>query len=132
MYKIEAIVRRDRLNSVKEALVAQGFEEFAVADVHGHGCQPPAARCYRGVTFEVPYTQHAQVELSVPETALELAIDCIAEAASTGESAGGKILVTTLADAIEVNRGDQFVFQPYLTPRRRLAAAGDAAAPSAR
>jgi nitrogen regulatory protein PII len=102
MYKIEAIVRQDRVDSVTEALLAQGFEEFAVAEVHAYGRQPGAVRCYRGVTFEVPCTQHAQVELSVPDTALDLAIDCIAEAASAGESGSAKILVTSLADVIDL------------------------------
>jgi nitrogen regulatory protein PII len=102
MYQIEAIVRPDRVDSVKKALVQQGFKGFVVAEVQGYGRQASPAGCHRGVAFEVPFTRQAQFELSVPDAALDLAIDCIAEAASTGEPGCARIYVTSLADAFEV------------------------------
>ena len=120
MYKIEVIVRPDRVGSVKKALVDQGIREFIVADVHGYGSQPVAVGCYRGATFELPAIQQTRFEFSVPDTSLTAAIDSIIDAADTGEPGDGKIFVTPVLEAIEISLGTQSV--PQFRPRPRLAA----------
>jgi nitrogen regulatory protein P-II 1 len=122
MYKIAAMLRRDRVDSVKKALVQQGFEGIVVADLQGYGWQTGAAVSNRRVTFEVPVTHQAQVELSVPDTSVDLAIDCIAEA--VGEPGCAAIFVTSLADADGINPGSASVPQPRssLRPRRAVTA----------
>ncbi len=124
MYKIEALVRPDRVDSVKRALVQKGFEGIVVADLNGYGWQTGMAGTYRGVTFEAPFTQQAQVELSVPDMAVNLAIDCIAGA--VGEPGCAKIFVTSLADAVEISPGSASVPQPRSSPRPRRAVTAEA------
>jgi nitrogen regulatory protein PII len=105
VYKIEAIVRPDRLNKVQEALIKKGVEEFAITQVHSHGSQPGALGVYRGVTFEVPSADHALVVFHVLDPSLDAAVDAIVEAASTGKPGDGKILVTPLSDVIDIRLG---------------------------
>ena len=49
MYKIEAFIRPERLNEVKDRLIAEGFEEFTVLHAHGHGSKREPTVFYRGV-----------------------------------------------------------------------------------
>ena len=126
MYKIEAIIRPDRLSAVKEALVDQGFGEFAITEVHSHGSLPGAMGSYRGVDFDIPYTQQARVELNVPDTSLEAVIDSIVVAARTGKPGDGKIFVTPLAEVIAIRLGRLAVLESRPSPRPRLAAVVEA------
>jgi nitrogen regulatory protein PII len=104
MYKIEVMLRRDRVDAVKRALLEQGYEGIAVPDA--------------------PLEQQAQIELSVVDTALNRAIDCIAGAAR--EPGCAKIFVTSLADAIEISPGSASVAQPRSSPHPRHAATAEA------
>jgi nitrogen regulatory protein PII len=114
MYKIEAMLRRDRVDAVKRALMEQGFEGIAVGDVNGYGWQLGATASCRAVMPDAPLTQQTQIELSVADTALNRAIDCIADA--TREPGCAKIFVTSLAEAIEISPGIASVPQPRAAP----------------
>jgi nitrogen regulatory protein P-II 1 len=127
MYKIEAIVRPDRLDPVKEALMNQGFDEFVVAEVHGHGSQAGPVACYRGVSYEIPFTHQARVELSVPETALEVVVDCVVKAARTGQAGDGRVFVTPLSDVIEISLESPAAPESRPSSRPHLAATANAA-----
>ena len=116
---------------MKEALVDQGFEEFAVTEVHGHGSQPGPAACYRGVSYEIPFAHQALVELSVADTALDVVVDCIVDAAHTGRPGDGKIFVAPLEEVIEIGVEAPVIAQSRPNSRPRLAATADAAWPSA-
>jgi nitrogen regulatory protein P-II 1 len=129
MYKIEAIVRPDRLDFVKEALVDQGFDEFVVADVHGHGSERGPVACYRGVSYEISFAHQARVELSVPESALEVAVDCIVKAARTGQPGDGRVFVTPLSEVIEISLDRRAAPESRPSSRPQLAATADAAWP---
>jgi nitrogen regulatory protein P-II 1 len=127
MYKIEAIVRPDRLGFVKEALVDQGYDEFAVTEVHGHGAQPGPTARYRGVAYELPFVHEVNVELAVPDTSLDVVIDCIIKAARTGKAGDGKIFVTPLDEVIEIGIGAPVAAaESRSNARPRLAATADA------
>jgi nitrogen regulatory protein P-II 1 len=130
MYKIEAIVRPDRLSLIQEALVSQGFDDFVVAEVQGHGLEPRPTACYRGVTYEIPFGHQVRVEFSVPDSSLEVVVDCIVKAARTGQAGDGRIFVTPLSEVIEIGLDRQA--GPESRPsvlRPQLAATADAGWP---
>ncbi len=103
MYKIDAFIRADRLDHVKQALVSQGFDDFTVAEVRSHS-STYETRCYRGVASPIEFVPRLHVELHVSEDGLYVARDCIANAASTGSLDDGKIVVTELADAFSIRQ----------------------------
>jgi nitrogen regulatory protein PII len=103
MYKVEAVIQLERLDDVKNALVAQGLEEFVVSELHGHDSLEEQTGCYRGVTYEIPFKRQICVELSVPEPALDVVIGCIRKAVHSGTPGVGKIFITQLADVIEIS-----------------------------
>jgi nitrogen regulatory protein PII len=124
MYKIEAMLRRDRVDAVKRALIEQGFEGIAVGEANGYGWQLGAAASCRAMMPDAPLTQQAQIELSVADPALNRAIDCIVDAA--GEPGCAKISVTSQADAIEISPGSTSAPQPRSGPRPRRAVTAEA------
>jgi nitrogen regulatory protein P-II 1 len=102
MYKIEAVIRPERLSCVTEQLAQLGFAEFVVREVHGHDSHAAAIGCYRGVRYAVPYAEYLCLELAVPDTALDAALDRIVQGAFTGQAGDGKIFVSEFSDVIDI------------------------------
>jgi nitrogen regulatory protein PII len=131
MYKVEAVIRPESLKDVEYALSVLGFDEFTVADAHGHGAQHGPAACYRGVTYELPFVRQMLVEVSVPETALDVVIERIVNSAHTGRPGDGRIFVTPLDEVIEIGT-DRPPADAMVRPRTRprLASIADSTWPS--
>ena len=53
MTKIEAIVQPNRLEQIKEALIAIGVEGMTVSEVRGHGRQKGHTETYRGREYGI-------------------------------------------------------------------------------
>jgi nitrogen regulatory protein P-II 1 len=102
MYKIEAIIRPTRLEQVKENLLQLGLSEFNIAEVQGHDAAAGQVICYRGVSHVVPFVHQLRIELAVPPSAVDAAVERIIEGAFTGEPGDGKIFVTALADVFDI------------------------------
>jgi nitrogen regulatory protein P-II 1 len=118
MYKLEAVIRSERLECVKEKLVTLGFSDFNVSEVRTHDAHAATALCYRGANYAIPYRPQVRLELVVPDSALDVTIENIVKAAFTGEHGDGKVLVSSLCDAIDIS-----AVAPRSTPARQFASA---------
>jgi nitrogen regulatory protein P-II 1 len=108
MNKIEAIVRPERLEVVKEALAAAGFVGLNIVNVTGRGVQKGIVHAGRGgEEYRVDMLPKAKIELVVSDADTEKAIDVIVETARTGAIGDGKIFVMPVADAIRVRTGER-------------------------
>ena len=108
MHKVEAIIRPERLNDVKEALADAGFVGLNIVHVTGRGVQKGIVHMGRGgETYEVDMLPKVKVEVVVREIDTEKVIDLICKAARTGNIGDGKIFVTPIADAIRVRTGER-------------------------
>jgi nitrogen regulatory protein P-II 1 len=108
MHKIEAIVRPERLEAVKDALVAAGFVGLNVTQVTGRGVQRGIVHAGRGgETYTVDMLPKIKIEVVVPENLTDKAIDAIVASARTGNIGDGKIFVTPVIDAIRVRTGER-------------------------
>lgn len=126
MFKVDAIVRPDRLQEIEHELTQLGFSEFTVAEAQGHGGEPGPTGCYRGVKYEVPFVQQLRLELCVPATALEVVLERIVRAAHTGRPGDGRIFVSRVGEVIDIAR-DRTIYREEDAPvvRRRVAATAD-------
>jgi nitrogen regulatory protein P-II 1 len=109
MTKIEAIVRPNRFDAVKDALVEIGVEGMTVSEARGHGRQKGHTETYRGKEYDVGLIPKIRVELVVPDTRVNAVVDAIIKAASTGVIGDGKIFLYKAEDAIRIRnqeRGD--------------------------
>jgi nitrogen regulatory protein P-II 1 len=95
MNKVEAIIRPEKLNDVKEALVAVGLIGLNVVNVTGRGAQRGVtAGGSRGVgRYEIDMLPKVKLELVVHDDATQKAVDTIVEHARTGNIGDGKIFI---------------------------------------
>jgi nitrogen regulatory protein PII len=106
MKLITAIVKPFKLDDVKEALKAAGVQGITVTEVKGFGRQGGHTETYRGSEYQIDFVPKMRIELVVEDSSLELTIDVIREAASTGKIGDGKIWVTNVEQIIRIRTGE--------------------------
>ena len=106
MKKIEAIVRHHKVDEVKEALVAIGFQGMTITEVRGFGRQRGHTETYRGTEYTVDFVPKVKIEIVVGDELLDKALTAIVNAAKTGQVGDGKIFVSNLAEVVRVRTGE--------------------------
>ena len=109
MTKIEAIIRPNKFDSVKEALTQLGIEGMTVSEVRGHGRQKGHTEVFRGREYDVDLLPKVKVELVVLEDMVEPAIEAIQGAAYTGKIGDGKIFTYAVAGALRIRSKERDV-----------------------
>ena len=89
MKRIIAVIRQEKFESVKKALIDAGCEGMNVSEVKGRGRQ-------MGIRESV-----------VNDEDLERILDVIVESAHTGEVGDGKIFVSDVAEVIRIRTGER-------------------------
>lgn len=108
MNKVEAIIRPEKMEAVKNALAEQGFTGLNVVNVTGRGVQKGVVYVGRaGEKQTVDMLPKVKLELVVREGDTEKAINTIVTAARTGQIGDGKIFVTPVTQAIRVRTGER-------------------------
>lgn len=108
MQKIEAIIRPEKLDPVKEALTDAGFTGMNIVHVTGRGVQRGIVHMGRGgETYTVDMLPKVKLQLVVKDDDVEKVVDVICKSASTGNIGDGKIFVLPVTDAIRVRTGER-------------------------
>ena len=106
MKKIEAIFKPFKLDEVREALSEIGVSGLTVTEVKGFGRQKGHTELYRGAEYVVDFLPKVKVEVVVPESLLDGAIDAIIKSARTGKIGDGKIFVSNVDQVIRIRTGE--------------------------
>jgi nitrogen regulatory protein P-II 1 len=109
MTKVEAIIRPNRFETVKAALIQIGVEGMTVSEVRGHGRQKGHTEVFKGREYEVDLLPKIKLELVLQDEIVEKAIDTILSAAYTGTIGDGKIFLYKLSDAIRIRSRERGV-----------------------
>ena len=108
MNKVEAIIRPERLESVKEALASAGFVGLNIVSVTGRGIQKGIVHTGRGgEEYRVDLLPKSKIELVVSELNTDKCVNVILESARTGAIGDGKIFISPVTDAIRVRTGER-------------------------
>jgi len=110
MKKMEAVIQPSKLEAVKEALHEIGIQGMTVSEVRGHGRQKGHSEIYRGHEYTVDLLPKIKVELVVPDTLADQAVDAVLKAARSGKIGDGKIFLSDISEAIRIRdsqRGDE-------------------------
>lgn len=108
--KIEAFIRSQKIDAVKNALDAIGAGSMTVSDVRGRGQQKGITQQWRGSEYVVDFIPKAKLEVVVTDEKAEKVVDIICDVANTGKIGDGKIFLIPVKDAIRVRtkeRGDK-------------------------
>lgn len=110
MKKIEAIVRPEKYEEVKDALNAINVHGITVSQVIGCGHQKGHVERVRGVDIEINMINKIKFEIVVSSDEwAEKTIKVIQEVACTGTMGDGKIFVSNLDDVVRIRTGERGV-----------------------
>jgi nitrogen regulatory protein P-II 1 len=108
MQKIEAIIRPEKLDDVKNALADAGFHGMNIVHVTGRGVQRGIVHQGRGgETYTVDMLPKVKVEVVVSDEKVDAVVKIICDAAATGNIGDGKIFIMPVSDAIRVRTGER-------------------------
>jgi nitrogen regulatory protein P-II 1 len=100
--KIEAIIREDKVNDVKDALADIGIVGLNMFEVRGHGRQGGITLVGRAGSYQVNMLPKMQINIVLSDRNLEDAIETILKSAYTGEPGDGIIFVYPVDEVIRV------------------------------
>jgi nitrogen regulatory protein PII len=106
MKLVTAIIKPFKLDEVREALSAIGVTGITVTEVKGFGRQKGHTELYRGAEYVVDFLPKVKIEVVVPNTQVETAIDAIVKSARTGKIGDGKIFVTSVEHVVRIRTGE--------------------------
>ena len=106
MKRIAAIVRPERLEDVKEALVGLGHAGLTVSDVKGHGIQKGVTQQWRGQEYTIDLLPKIEVTAVVNDSDVTEVVETIVAAARTDRIGDGKIFVTPVEQVIRIRTGE--------------------------
>ena len=109
MKLITAIIRENKLDEVREALIKAEITRITVSRVSGHG-QQIREEIYRTQSSTANLTPKIRLEIAVNQDFVDITVDTIIKAARTnekGELGDGKIFITPLEECIRIRTGDR-------------------------
>ena len=108
MKKIEAIVRPEKYEEVKDALEAIEVRGITVSQVMGCGHQKGSTENIRGLNVNITMIPKIKFEIVVStEEWAEKTIEVIQETACTGNIGDGKIFVYDLENVIRIRTNER-------------------------
>ncbi len=113
--KIEAIIREDKLNDVKDALENIGILGLNILEIRGRGRQGGIKLVGRSGTYQVDLLTKIQINIVLSEQNLDETINAILDSAYTGEAGDGLIFVYPVEEVIRIRtreRGHEAVMYP--------------------
>ena len=107
MKKIEAVIRVEKLDAVRDALEKMGYLGMMITRIEGHGRQKGLVEQFRGREFKLELLPKIKIELVVKDNDVEKLASAIAGAAKTGEIGDGKIFVYPADNAVRIRTGEE-------------------------
>ncbi len=106
MKKIEAIIRKEKFEDVRQALHDADIDFLSWWDVRGQGTAKEE-RIFRGATYEVSIIERVNLSFVVRDVNSENAVNAIIKTAYTGESGDGRIFISTIDQSIRIRTGER-------------------------
>jgi len=105
--KIEIITRPDKLDELKNSLIAIGVAGMTVSQVYGCGLTKGHKEVYRGKEYTINLLPKVKIETVVCEIPVELVLETAKRVCCTGEIGDGKIFVYELENAVRIRTGEE-------------------------
>lgn len=107
MKRITAIIRPERMESVKDALFESDVRGMTISQVNGCGNQHGWKEHYRGTEVLLNMVPKVKIEVVVHDGQVDAVVQVIISAARTGEVGDGKIFVSPVDEVIRIRTGEQ-------------------------
>lgn len=103
---IIAVIKPQKLETVREALTALGVEGMTVSDVKGFGRQKGHSEVYRGAEYQVDFMPKVKLEIAIDAARAAAVVEAIRMSAKTDRIGDGKIFVLDLEETVRVRTGE--------------------------
>jgi nitrogen regulatory protein P-II 1 len=107
MKKIEAILRPEKFEIVKDALTDKGYGGMSVAEIKGYGNQKGVSEVWKGKSYRVDLLPKTKIDLIVSDDAVEQVVQTIIDVSQTGSIGDGKIFVSEISNVYRIRTGEQ-------------------------
>ena len=108
MKKIEAVIRPEKLEDLKDGLLKAGFAEgMTISQVLGHGNQRGFVEYVRGQKVIPTLLAKLKIEIIAKDADVDSIVKVISDAVRTGEVGDGKIFIIPIEGAIRIRTGAQ-------------------------
>lgn len=105
--KIEAIIREEALQDVKDALREIGIVGMNVHEVHGHGRQGGIELSWRGTSYQMDLLPKIQLNIVLSDHNVDKTVETIIKAAHTGNTGDGVIFILPVENVIRIRTGER-------------------------
>lgn len=109
MKKVEAIIRPEKLQEVKEALSKEGILGLTLTEVKGRGEQCGITLEWRVGEYKVDILPKIKLEIVIEDELVNKVVEIICHSAGTGEVGDGKIFVSDILKVIKIRTGEGLV-----------------------
>ena len=106
MKRVEAIIRPERLDAVKDSVVGLGHKGITITEVKGHGTQGGISQHWRGAEYQIDLLPKVSVMAVVHDHEVKDLVDAIVMSARTDRIGDGKIFVSTVEEVIRIRTGE--------------------------
>ncbi len=107
MYKVEANIRPDKLEAVREALHAIDVTMLTVVECRGSGRKRAPSHSFRAGAHGDGLSSRLQLNIVVSEPYLQPTLYAIQKAATTGEVGDGKIFVLPVSETVRIRNDER-------------------------
>lgn len=101
MKKVEAIIRSEKFQEVKQALQEIGVVFFTYWDVTGVGNETHG-HVYRGVAYSTSDIPRRMLSIVVSEEKMEETVQVLLDTAHTGKVGDGKVFISKIEEAYRI------------------------------
>ena len=106
MKKIEAFIRHQAFEPIREELLRLGFPSLSVSEVKGSGRQRGVTERYRGAEVTNHLRPKVRLECVVADDDVPIVVDTILRHARTGQVGDGKVFVLPVEEAYRIRTGE--------------------------
>ncbi|NGM16847.1 transcriptional regulator [Eggerthellaceae bacterium zg-893] len=107
MKRIIAIVRPEKLETLKDALFAADVRGMTISQVNGCGNQHGWKEYYRGTEVLLNMVPKVKFEIVVADDEVDSIVDTILKSARTGEVGDGKIFISPVEEVVRIRTGER-------------------------
>ena len=105
--KIEAFIRPEKLEDVKDCLKSQSVNGISIIQVMGFGTQKGWKEFVRGREVDFNFLQKIKIEIFSAEAGVDAIVECLMKCAFTGEPGDGKIFISDVEAAIRIRTNER-------------------------
>ncbi len=109
MKKIDAIIRPERLDVVKQGLETIECKGITVTNVKGRGEQLGLVESYRGNEYRIDLIPKVKLEIVANDDFVEDIVKVILDNAYTGNIGDGKIFISNITEVIRIRTNEKGV-----------------------